>query len=402
MELYNIIEKDIKNTYIKDAVNNLIEIIKEYGTDRLSLCFNGGKDCTVVLYLLIAALAKLYNDSISEDEAKKYTLENIPIVYFRLYDEFDQVLEFHQDIQKYLNFTILIYTEKSMKLSLEKLLQDYPKRDIMLCGSRKNDPGGKNLELITPCDIDWPPIIRVNIIINWKYHQVWKFLYLYNLPYCCIYNLGYTSLGSKIKTFPNSILRKKWSMKLFCNKYPCDIDNEPLYSIFFNNSTQIDSINFYLQQYLIVFNKKTYISSINNKELIDDWNDEREKVFNKLKELHNYLIKENDIYNIFKKVYNDIEKYKSEDLLSIEEIMELYYERLEISKEFAFTNLILNYSPNKEQIDSIISDITKKYLSVNILESNISIYDTIISTLYWPFFNSQYLRNDDQERQNRT
>lgn len=43
--------------------------------------------------------------------------------------------------------------------------------------------------------------------MNRKYNEIWKFLREFNLPYCSLYDLGYTSLGSTLDTLPNPYLR---------------------------------------------------------------------------------------------------------------------------------------------------------------------------------------------------
>lgn len=56
-------------------------------------------------------------------------------------------------------------------------------------------------------DSGWPPLMRINPILDWKCRQVWQYIYFYNVPYCKLYEKGYTSIGNKKNTKPNPYLR---------------------------------------------------------------------------------------------------------------------------------------------------------------------------------------------------
>lgn len=59
--------------------------------------------------------------------------------------------------------------------------------------------------------------MRVNPIINWNYGQVWKFLHNYSLPYCHLYDIGYTSIGTSSNTLPNPLLKVEHGYLPACN-----------------------------------------------------------------------------------------------------------------------------------------------------------------------------------------
>lgn len=101
-------------------------------------------------------------------------------------------------------------------------------RDVqaMFIGVRETDPHGSKIGVRSPCDPGWPPIMRVHPILDWDYADVWAFLRCPVLgtpaaalpqfvggggtdgvPYCSLYDAGYTSLGSTHNTHPNPYLQ---------------------------------------------------------------------------------------------------------------------------------------------------------------------------------------------------
>lgn len=74
-------------------------------------------------------------------------------------------------------------------------------------GNRKSDPWSRDLEPICKSSHGWPEFFRVFPILDWSYYDVWEFLRFFELPYCKLYDQGYTSLGEKGNSIRNPYLR---------------------------------------------------------------------------------------------------------------------------------------------------------------------------------------------------
>ena len=72
----------------------------------------------------------------------------------------------------------------------------------------KGDPNCKEQETFAPSSTWMPPFMRVNPILDWHYGHIWHFLRRYELPYCSLYEAGYTSLGKVDDTLPNPALAR--------------------------------------------------------------------------------------------------------------------------------------------------------------------------------------------------
>ncbi|XP_017758416.1 PREDICTED: FAD synthase-like isoform X2 [Eufriesea mexicana] len=196
--------KDAENeAHIKCALDILQKCYKMYKPEEVFISFNGGKDCTVVLHLA-ACIAKLQNISL--------------LCLYVTAEPFPEVDSFVEKAAQYYGLE-LISKKSPMLLALCSLLNEKSNLKASLMGMRKGDPGTENLGAFTPTDSSWPNLIRVNPILNWSYDQVWKFLLKQNVPYCSLYDKGYTSLGTKSTTLPNPRLKDPNNSLLYLPAY---------------------------------------------------------------------------------------------------------------------------------------------------------------------------------------
>lgn len=192
------------------------EARKEYGDNELIFCFNGGKDCTVLLDLLM----RYYREhGISSDA--------IPMLYIDSDDSFEEIDEFVVECVNKYNVKLIKYKD-SLKVALTHMTQDMPDIKAVFVGSRSTDPYCQHLQrmqvssrvlsslsfvylqfhaLLQRTDKDWPDIMRLNPLLDWNYHDIWYYIHIYNVPYCTLYARGYTSIGYRSNTLPNPHLK---------------------------------------------------------------------------------------------------------------------------------------------------------------------------------------------------
>ncbi|CAG8462920.1 6340_t:CDS:2 [Ambispora gerdemannii] len=179
---------------LQASVKHSLEIIEEalnrYGANGLALSFNGGKDCTVLLHLFSAALYK-FTQKFGEKIPK------IQCVYITPPNPFAEVDTFvEESIRRY--GLDLIKLKGPMKQALASYLKQRPSvKGILVV----------HLSDFAPTDPGWPNFMRIHPILDWHYNQIWEFLRNLKVPYCDLYNLGYTSLGSTVNTRANPDLR---------------------------------------------------------------------------------------------------------------------------------------------------------------------------------------------------
>ncbi|ORZ30080.1 hypothetical protein BCR44DRAFT_110298, partial [Catenaria anguillulae PL171] len=186
-------------TIIPPAVHILEHALDKYGPDHFGLSFNGGKDCTVLLHLMAAVwFHKLQS-----------TTPRIRTVHVQQQDGFVEEDAFVAKSAARYNLD-LTPVQGPMQPGLSVFHKTYPSIHAVAVGTRRTDPWCQHLQPFSPCDVDkgWPDLMRVNPILDWQYSDVWLFLHALRVEYCVLYDLGYTSLGSKARTVRNPALKK--------------------------------------------------------------------------------------------------------------------------------------------------------------------------------------------------
>ncbi|RUS22994.1 hypothetical protein BC937DRAFT_94114 [Endogone sp. FLAS-F59071] len=185
-EVYNLPETVDEATanQVKVALEVIEEALRRYGTTALSLSFNGGKDCTVLLHLFAAALHRHLSSNPPQ------SIPTIPAIYITYPNPFPEVETFVDTcVRRYgLN---LVRIPGPMKEALQQYIYLHKETGAILVGTRRNDPYSEHLTHFIPTDPDWPPFMRIHPIIDWTFAQVWNFLKVLDVPYSELYDLGY-------------------------------------------------------------------------------------------------------------------------------------------------------------------------------------------------------------------
>mmetsp|Transcript_69634 Transcript_69634/g.123269 ORF Transcript_69634/g.123269 Transcript_69634/m.123269 type:complete len:564 (+) Transcript_69634:83-1774(+) len=167
-------------------------------SDEIAVSFNGGKDACVVLYLWLASLAAKAAEAGSDGPPQA--------IFFDSPDEFAEVRCFVKWVVETLGLKMVLVESKSFRLGMEDLVAGGLRAVVM--GQRRGDPWMDKVDAFSPSDNNWPAFMRMNPIIDWNYSYIWVFLRTFGLPYCDLYDQGYTSLGSVASTKQNpSLLR---------------------------------------------------------------------------------------------------------------------------------------------------------------------------------------------------
>ncbi|PIO63165.1 phosphoadenosine phosphosulfate reductase family protein [Teladorsagia circumcincta] len=115
-------------------VEKLSQIKIESGLGQISLSFNGGKDCTVLLHLFRLAVDKKFGPNVE-----------IQGFHIMVEDQFPEATQFIIDAARNYNIVVTEYPGP-LKSGLEALKKEQPNVVAVLMGSRGTDPHGKYMK----------------------------------------------------------------------------------------------------------------------------------------------------------------------------------------------------------------------------------------------------------------
>ncbi|ODV92353.1 hypothetical protein CANCADRAFT_85596 [Tortispora caseinolytica NRRL Y-17796] len=182
---------------VQQSMHDLETAIDRYPPEQIAMSFNGGKDCQVMLILFLAVL-HLHPDYLAR-------IRKIPCVYVRSANPFPELEDFIKQCAVTYSLDIQ-WISLPLKQALQEYLKSIPSIKAMLIGTRRTDPHGEHLTTFSPTDGDFPQFMRICPILDWKLATIWDFLTGANIPYCSLYDKGYTSIGSTTDTKPNPAL----------------------------------------------------------------------------------------------------------------------------------------------------------------------------------------------------
>ena len=146
---------------VRESLSVIQRALSEYGIDSLTLSFNGGKDCLVLLLLYIYILSHT-----------PHPAHRIPTCFVTPPHSFPEVDQFVTDCAERYGLDV-VRIALPMRAAFEAYLAGHPGTKAVLVGTRRTDPHGENLTHFDVTDHGWPKFMRVHPVINWHYWEIW-------------------------------------------------------------------------------------------------------------------------------------------------------------------------------------------------------------------------------------
>ncbi|OAQ79349.1 peroxisomal biogenesis factor 2 [Purpureocillium lilacinum] len=209
-------------------------VIEEALPDELSLSYNGGKDCLVLLILILACLPAATShippkqSAHPSENGSPPSIQPLKAIYIAPPDPFPEVEDFvsistaqyHLDLTRY---------ALPMRQALEAYQRDQPPVRAIFMGTRRTDPHSEFLTPFSPTDGDWPQFMRVNPVLDWHYTEIWTVSGLSSDAWT-YHSAAYTTKDSRHWAAPRTRARtRRWrstatqSPSEGVGRYACDL-----------------------------------------------------------------------------------------------------------------------------------------------------------------------------------
>ncbi|MCJ1451580.1 3'-phosphoadenosine 5'-phosphosulfate sulfotransferase [Mycoblastus sanguinarius] len=219
------LQEDVQTEMLKNvqaqtrhSLGIISEALERYPLPALSLSYNGGKDCLVLLILYLSLLST---------HPHLPTTNKLESILIPPPHPFPLVDNFIASSSEHYHLNLARYSSPSMKDAFREYLGGKGSGvEAIFVGTRRTDPHGGKLGAFDPTDGGWPAFMRVHPVLEWRYGEVWTFLRHFKIPYCELYDHGYTSLGGTNDTHPNPALKIEGKEGAFRPAYELEIDSE--------------------------------------------------------------------------------------------------------------------------------------------------------------------------------
>lgn len=203
----------------------MIEKALDTYKDDLWFSFNSGKDNTACFFMTAAILYRRSGYQTKDFRLKALTFEEE--------DSFPECEQYMDDMKRIFRMDVLalknsenLTKSKFMKAGMVKLVNENKLKGVIM-GSRRTDPYCGKLTHFSKSSTEdgWPEFTRVLPIIDWDFKEIWRFFHDCKVPYCSLYDKGYTYLGDRQDSVPNPYLRTKTGWYLPASA--CNTNYEP-------------------------------------------------------------------------------------------------------------------------------------------------------------------------------
>lgn len=210
-------EVDVENSYrrlmkvseVDQKCRDLVELVhqqlKQHASNLLTLClsFNGGKDCTVLLHVL----STLFYHHHYHQQGVRLQLMLIKTNDGEQFKELDLYVA---RVSTFYRAELKTFHSVDLKSALRDVKRLEPFETVFMGVRRSDLPQAvrEKLRLVQRTDVEkgWADFMRVHPLLDWTYSDVWRFLMDQAVPYCPLYDYGYTSIDSPNNTTPNQTL----------------------------------------------------------------------------------------------------------------------------------------------------------------------------------------------------